>query len=387
MKPIKHFIALIAALSAPYICSADSIDTGLLHQRLGIEATVAGVPGTNAYLRGENESGKKVSAYYGAAVRGDFSMDRSTRLGRLYPGVYQGLGLEFGSFVSGGLLGNPVSLYVYQGAVPLRIGKRLSLGYEWQFGAAMGWTHYRKDTDTDNIAVSTSVTARMGLGIRLQYALTERIALTADVNATHFSNGNTSWPNRGVNMTGASIGVAYSLDRDSGTCDYVAEPFSPGWIYDITAYGAWRKRAVAIDGEAMMCPGKFGVAGLQFSPMRRFNQWFAAGASLDMQYDESACLAQYHVENTWGDDIKFYRPPFGKQLSIGVSARAELIMPVFAINVGVGYDMLSPGDNKRFYQSLALKAFVTSKLFVNVGYRLGEFKDPQNMMLGLGVRL
>lgn len=159
------------------------------------------------------------------------------------------------------------------------------------------------------------------------------------------------------------------------------------WLCDIVAYGAWRKRVVRLDGEPYLCPGKFGVAGIQIAPMRRFGPMFATGISLDMQYDESAGLPPYWVSGTTGDDMKFYRPPFGRQLSIGLSAHAELTMPIFAINVGMGYDMLSPRGNKRFYQSLTLKTFVTRHLFINTGYRLGAFKDPQNLMLGVGVRL
>ncbi len=63
------------------------------------------------------------------------------------------------------------------------------------------------------------------------------------------------------------------------------------------------------------------------------------------------------------------------------------MMPIFAINAGLGVDLLNPKGDKRFYQSLTLKTFVTEKIFINVGYRLGDFKDPQNLMLGLGVRL
>lgn len=62
-------------------------------------------------------------------------------------------------------------------------------------------------------------------------------------------------------------------------------------------------------------------------------------------------------------------------------------MPIFAVNVGLGYDFLNPKGNKRFYQSLTLKTFITRNIFLNVGYRLGNFKDPQNLMLGVGVRL
>jgi len=85
--------------------------------------------------------------------------------------------------------------------------------------------------------------------------------------------------------------------------------------------------------------------------------------------------------------LKFHRPPFRKQFAMGLSLRAELVMPVFSINVGVGRNLIySGGDMKGFYQILALKTYVTRHLFLHVGYQLSKFKDPNNLMLGLGYR-
>ena len=71
----------------------------------------------------------------------------------------------------------------------------------------------------------------------------------------------------------------------------------------------------------------------------------------------------------------------------GLSLRAELVMPVFSINVGVGRNLIySGGDMKGFYQILALKTYITRHLFLHVGYQLSKFKDPNNLMLGLGYR-
>ena len=138
---------------------------------------------------------------------------------------------------------------------------------------------------------------------------------------------------------------------------------------------------------SQIIPGRFGVLGFQFSPMRKLNRWIATGVALDVQYDESAGIAPYWVEGSFHDNVKFYRPPFIKQLNTGLSAHAELIMPIFAINAGLGFDILNPKGNKRFYQSLTLKTFVVRNVYLNVGYRLGNFNDPQNLMLGLGIRL
>lgn len=385
---------IAAAVASVCACSAmaDSIPEGaaVARWRLGVELSPAFVPHTNRFLSGNNDAGKSVDASFGGAVRADFVFAPNSRYGKLYPDVYQGVGVDVTAF-PGGMLGTPVSAYVYQGAPIVRLGSRLSLGYEWQFGAAFGWKHSEDGPDADNNAVSTAVTARMGVGVKLVYELAPRWQLSAGVDVLHFSNGNTSFPNAGVNTVGATVGVAYVLDASprAGMADAaeIAQADAGRWFFDIVAYGAWRKRGVVLDEVAVLCPGSFGVGGVQFAPMRRFNRWFAAGASLDLQYDESAGMAPYYVSSSSYDDPKFYRPPFGKQISAGISAHAELTAPVFSVNAGIGYDFVCPEGDKRFYQSLTLKTFVTERVFVNVGYRLGNFKDPQNLMLGLGVRL
>lgn len=386
------FIATVAVMAQ---ISADSVL--FRHEkpfiwRIGVEVQPSFVPGTNGYLKGENYLSKRIDAAFSGALRIDFSFNPTSREAASYRGLYQGLGIDARSFFADRLLGTPVSVYVYQGAPFLRFSRRLWLGYEWQFGAAFGWNHYSHGDNEENVAVSTAVTAHMAAGVKLHYLLSTRWELTLGAVASHFSNGNTSWPNRGVNTLGVAVGVSYAFNHfpaagASATYNVGPEPELCGWFYDITVYGAWRKRSLVINDEAQLCPGRFAVAGIQVAPMRRFNRWFAAGAALDMQYDESAGLSSYWVEGTFNDNIKFYRTPFGRQLSVGLSAHAEFTMPIFSVNAGIGYDMVSPKGNKRFYQSLTLKTFVTRSLYINTGYRLGDFNEPQNLMLGIGVRL
>lgn len=393
-KRIYRVLAAVAVLAASFEATADTIPDGFSRSpewNIGVDVSPAYVPGTNSYLRGENNAGKALNTSLSADLRAGFSFSSSTRPGMLYRGLYQGIGLGINTFFDSKLLGTPVSLYVYQGAPIARLGSRLWLGYEWQFGAAMGWKHHSKGEFDNNVVAGTAVTAHMGLGIKLHYRASERWRLALGVDATHFSNGNTASPNAGANTVGLSLGVAYIINPQGearpAPAELAAEADRGRWFYDIMAFGAWRKRAVTVDTYTQMCPGKFAVAGLQFAPMRRLNRYVAVGPALDMQWDESACLEPYWVGGSFDEDIRFERPPFGKQLSIGVSAHAELTMPIFALNAGIGVDMLNPKGDKRFYQMLALKAFVTRNVFLNIGYRLGNFKDPQNLMMGIGVRL
>ena len=87
------------------------------------------------------------------------------------------------------------------------------------------------------------------------------------------------------------------------------------------------------------------------------------------------------------DDLKFHRPPFREQFSVGLSLRGRAGDACFLYHVGVGRNLIYSGDDtKGFYQVLALKTYVTRHLFLHVGYQLSKFKDPNNLMLGLGYR-
>lgn len=409
---IASILAVCPSVKAGSLTSAsgDTIPSAFsrpVQWRIGAEVSPVLVPGTSSYLEGNNPADKPIDAGLSGSIRADFSFSPATREGILYRGAYQGIGISLGSYADDGVLGTPVSTFVYQGAPIVRFSNRLWLGYEWQFGAAFGWKHSNEEVAENNAVVSTAVTAHMGLGVKLHYRLFDKWQMSVGIGANHYSNGNTSWPNAGVNTIGASIGIARVINPDND--DFVAGAASGNgksarekeyseikkeadrhrWLYDIMVFGAWRKRIVNVGEpvESELIPGRFGILGIQLSPMYRLDRRFAVGPALDVQWDESAGLTPYWVDGSYDDNIKFERPPFGKQLSVGVSGHAELTMPIFTINAGLGYDIVCPNGNKRFYQSLALKTFLTKKLYLNVGYRLGGFKEPQNLMLGFGVRL
>lgn len=337
-------------------------------------------------------------------VRYAFGYSESTRQGRLYPGAYQGVGVGVTTFFAGGLTGTPVSAYLLQGAPIVRVARNLTFGYEWNFGASFGWKEYEDRPVVDgggdasgaplNIIVGSPVNAYINLGFMFDYRLSAAWGLRAGIDLTHYSNGNTSWPNPGVNMIGARVGLTYTFDTRRGRYEQPRtladnadiEPMKPHLSYDLVLYGAVRKKMTRIDDMPQVLPGHFGIAGLNFAPMYNFNRFLRAGVSLDVQYDESSDIKKYWVDGTTGDDVKFYRPSFFHQVSAGLSARGELVMPIFSINAGMGYNLIGNSDSKNFYQVLALKVNVARGFFLHIGYQLNSFKNPNNLMIGVGYR-
>ncbi len=222
--------------------------------------------------------------------------------------------------------------------------------------------------------------ALINLGIILSYKLNDNWIVRAGLEGTHYSNGNTTIPNAGVNSCGARIGLAYLLNNTEGEVIEPIETFRPHFSYDLTVYGAMRQRMY----ETQVVPGHFGVVGMNFAPMYGFNKYLRAGASVDFQYDESANLnsnfADYNDESP-----VFFRQSFNERFSMGLSMHAELTMPIFSINVGIGRNVIAKGpDTKIWYQSLALKAYVFRNSYLQVGYQLRNFHTPNNLMLGIG---
>jgi hypothetical protein len=174
---------------------------------LGIEARPQYVFPTNPFLQGENERWKPIQSSFAAHLKYSFKFRPNTCADRIYGGAYQGFGLAFTTFGDKKQLGDPMTFYVFQGVRIARFNPRLSLNYEWNFGISAGWKPYDNDYNSYNGAVGSRVNAYLNAGIYLNWSLSRYFDFIIGGDFTHFSNGNTKFPNAGVNTTGAKIGL------------------------------------------------------------------------------------------------------------------------------------------------------------------------------------
>lgn len=342
---------------------------------------------------------EKVSTHSGMPVglRYAFSFTDPT-IRHYYPEAYQGISVSLpniGAFSKGGVpsavrhIGYPVSVNLFQGAPFLHFGKNFSIGYEWNFGAAFGWKPYSDHNYVYNLTVGSRVNAYLNLSLLLNYRLDSHFSLWGGVALSHYSNGNTSWPNPGVNSIGLRVGVSYVINpRKESFPAVIPDTVRRRKLeYDIALWGAARKRVYKGGEEPVLLRGHFACAGVSFAPMVRLDRWWRVGGSLDLQWDESSNLKKNYIEGSTADDILFRRPSFGSQLSFGLSVHGELQMPIFAVNIGLGYNFVTPRENHGFYQNITLKTYLCRQLYLNVGYQLRNFYQQANLMLGLGVTI
>lgn len=370
---------------------ADSISYSrhLIH-RLGIDGRPTYIFPTNDFLRGDNQFNKPIKQSISAHLKYSFQYYPNSYTDRIYRGSYQGLGLAWYSMEDKEEIGNPLAVYLFQGARIARFTPRLSLNYEWNFGVSFGWKPYEEYENPYNKVIGSKINAYINANFYLNYILSKELDLTLGADLTHFSNGNTRFPNAGLNTVGLKVGLVYNFNRNG---DFLSPhsfasrvPAFPRHIsYDVVVFGSWRRKGVYVGEGQIAAPGRFAVAGFNFNPMYNFGYNFRAGVSLDGVYDESANI--YAKDYIVGTDPSFYRPSLSKQMALGLSARAEYVMPYFTVGIGLGGNVIHRGgDLKGLYQVLALKIEVTRSSFIHIGYNLQNFHTPNYLMLGIGYR-
>ncbi|WP_297262699.1 acyloxyacyl hydrolase [uncultured Prevotella sp.] len=386
MKTTPYYIlwALLALLALPMSAqtepeSSDSSATRHFVHQLMFDYRPGAILHTNDFLRGKNPEVRTMNHDMGYYLKYAFSAPEGSEQARIYRDAYQGIGIGWNEFNP--QLGNPVSVFLLQGARIASLSNRLALNYEWNLGLTFGWKPYDEIDNPDNKLIGSRVTAYIGFDLYLRWIASRHVDLNFGLNVTHYSNGNTQFPNLGLNTAALRIGAAYYINRHSPRLLYRHEAMpavSHDITYDLILYGAWHQRGYYMsDGEAYILPGTYAVAGFNFNPMYRFNHWLKAGLSLDGTYDRGANvdLAGVAPESVW------------RQMALGASARVEFCMPYFAINFGIGSNFVNATDDFHgIYELLALKLNLSRRFLLHIGYCLNDFHRPKHLMLGVGWR-
>ncbi|MBO4826627.1 MAG: acyloxyacyl hydrolase [Prevotella sp.] len=394
---------LLAALAM--LCTAASAQRDSIIHRIEAEVLPSVILHTNEYLKGDNPEIRTMNHAFSARLKYGFMKSPETRDGQLYKGAYQGVGVAWHEFNP--QLHNPFSAFIYQGATIKRLNPRVAVNYEWNLGVTFGWNPYNADTNPDNRVIGSKVTAYIDADFYLNWRLSSHFDINAGVSFSHFSNGNTQLPNSGLNIAGLKVGIVYRTNGGESNTQHPTpnnqhpttntqhpnnqttkrpddqHPTPNSQIHtDIVAFGAWKRMAYLSTEGVGNVPASFAVGGLNINPLYRVNHLFNAGLSLDLLYDHSANI----IYDDKTQEITY--PSTWNQMAAGLSARAELVMPYFTINMGLGHHLLhAKGHLSGWYEVLALKTKLTDRLFLHIGYSLVDFKSPNHLMLGMGVRI
>lgn len=347
---------------------------------------------TSSFLQGDNPEGKLIKGASSFHLKYFFRYRQGSAAERAYGDVYQGVGFGYYTFGEPRLLGNPVAFYLFQGARIARLSPWLSFYYEWNLGLSTGWKTYDSYDNPYNKMMGSRVNAYINAEFYLRWKLSPALSLTTGLTVSHFSNGNTTIPNAGLNTIGGNFGLECNFYRQEdlkplktmGVSAY--QPFRPYVSYDFVFFGSWHSQGIKTADGLSASPESYPVFGFNFAPMYNVNHRLRLGVSLDGTFDGGANL--YTEYDVYGqiDKSQILRPALGDQFALGLSGRVEYVMPFFTVGIGMGANVIGKGDLNMFYQLFTLKIAVSRAAFLHVGYNLREFHEPNFLMLGVGFR-
>lgn len=182
--------------------------------RIGIDVRPEYIIPFNSFLQGNNDKNKNLNCALSTHLRYSFQYRPGSKIDSIYGhNIYQGIGLAYYSLGDTHELGNPIALYLFQGARLARLTSSLSLNYEWNFGLSFGWKPYDTEDNYNNTIIGSRANAYIFAGLYLNQVLSREFDLVVGYSFTHFSNGNTQIPNAGLNTTGLRLGLVYNIDR------------------------------------------------------------------------------------------------------------------------------------------------------------------------------
>lgn len=384
VRYILLFVVVNAFVPTLYAGARDSIKHTLSLQ-LGVGHNKTG----HYYYRGENPDNRPLNRLATFSLRYSFAFAPQSSMARLYPTAYQGVGVAANTFFAHRSMGTPLAVYIFQGGRIVDFTKRFGVGYEWNLGLSWGWVPNAAASAKCNAMISVSLPFTLNLGSGWELSLSPTY--------THFSNGDTSFPNSGIDSFGVRLGMAKSFNaaqqRAPGIKYLKPHPewdkpsFKERVSYDVVLYGGWRADRFTSNGKFCLINKPIPNWGTQFTPLYHFNQYFSIGASLDIFTDTSANLYDATFDPVTGDVSGYKRPSLWEQTAVALSLRGEISMPFCSVGVGMGANIIQHGyDMKRLYSVFNLKIFITKRTFAYIGYRLSALKYTRNIMYGFGYR-
>jgi len=307
---------------------------------------------------------------------------------------YAGIGLYFANFYNDNdALGTPFALYAFQGTTLNDFSKPFKIKFEWQLGASFNWKPYDPFDNHENIALGSSSNVYVSLNLYGSYQIAPSWDLDFGVGMSHFSNGASRLPNKGINLFSPFFEFKYNFDFKpvtNGRWSLVPPEVEPRFDYDLLVNISSRQRRFDTTGTNL--PSKFvdrnfSVYGLSFAPMAVRSYKYKYGGSLDLLYDESSHAHAWREKNSL--DGKYYDRVklgnFWNRFSIGISAKGEIVLPSYSIFANFGYNLLHGNTyDKRLYQVVGVKVYLKDNLFGTFGIRAARFSQAQYLYWSLG---
>jgi hypothetical protein len=242
-----------------------------------------------------------------------------------YPEI--GIGISH-NYLTKSFLGNPSALYSFMD-LPLLPESKLKLRMGLLIGFAWGFHPYCEQNQ-ENIVIGSECAAYASINFNSSFRICSDFDILFSVGGYHYSNGNLTKPNKGINMLGAETGLRYTVPG-SGTKKNMEPVLNKKKGSSLMVFLARGQKKEITSGQY------YSVGSVSTGYYRTISHTGRLNAGFDMFYDEGV-LAYTQKEKVPGNVLAF-----------GLFGGHELTIDKFSVVAQVGIYLKNPHPNDPFY--------------------------------------
>lgn len=337
-------ILLTLSASAPLAAHSQEDGTEGSHAHTVTARTEIGkILQTNDFLRGDNAHKTSMRHFKSAQLSlgwqtlGDKEWERVHRLPSF------GLGVGTAWFDNKPEIGQPISVFGFYNGVFARIGNS-AFRYNIEMGLALHWNCYDAKHNPYNITIGSKATVHLGLGVEYAYTVADKFTASIGAGVTHFSNGAIRKPNKGLNLFGGQVKLAYRLGGEKLPTARPPATKPKGNEVDISiGYGLKR-----FECDTVACSGlrsqfdknaRYTALTLQSTFLHRYCHKGKYGGGLTLLYDDHMgsrliCTPEGRAKVRHGDA--------SHRFALGLMAAHEFCIARLGIVTQIGYYLIRP---------------------------------------------
>jgi len=383
----KSFLKVVLLLIFPVVVMAQAGDSTSIKQ------------GPDFFLRGDTEYGFIIGVNdlpegINQVLGGNLEVGWQTTGSSVYDGILNYPSFGFGFLTYGfpqtGILGEPNAFYMFLNA-PFRRWHKFSLNYIIRLGMSYNWEPNDPVANPGHLVLGSFRNLYISAGSEAQYLIGEQLSLSAGFKFSHFSNGQSSLPNAGMNLVTPHIGLKY--DFNGGTRPLYVKPPKPAYPVKAMEYYFTFGNGIrqiffnsAQTGVAPKTGVSYPVYNISVGAQYQFGWAGKYGGGLDFIY-WGAYNPDFQIGP--GGIYQAVEYPFADYLQLGVFISYEFVLNNFSIYAQPGFRVIRKDYEGRppdFYQHLALKYHVHD-LILGVAIRAVNFGQAEYIEWNIGYRI
>ncbi len=131
---------------------------------------------------------------------------------RIYSYPETGFGYTFVDFGNSEVLGTAHALFTFVN-IPLIEGKNMLFTVKFAGGVAYLNKIFDLYNNKYNIAIGSHINSYLNINFNFRYRIYKQLLFTCGLGLSHYSNGGTTKPNKGINVFLPSLGLSYQLQK------------------------------------------------------------------------------------------------------------------------------------------------------------------------------